>query len=121
MSEQPQLERSVLERKERDELAAIAEAVGLKPGTRVKKADLIDSILRATGVDVPAEEAAPAKPKRTRTPRRAAAAAADAPPAEGEGAVAVEAPAATNGNRSTNGGGEANAPATLALDLPPAD
>src|SRR5215218_6933326 len=103
MSEQPQLERSVLERKERDELAAIAEAVGLKPGTRVKKADLIDSILRATGVDTAAEEAAPAKPKRTRT--RKAAASADAPAPEGQGAVAVDTPsqngASVNGNGAT--------------------
>src|SRR5215218_8008252 len=104
MSEQPQLERSVLERKERDELAAIAEAVGLKPGTRVKKADLIDSILRATGVDVAAEDAAPAKPKRTRTPRKAAASA--EAPAEGEGGVAVDAaPPSGNGNGSANGAG----------------
>src|SRR5947209_10413300 len=52
MSGEQQLERSVLERKERDELHAIAEEMSLKPGSRAKKADIIDQILRATGVEV---------------------------------------------------------------------
>ena len=77
MSGEQQLERSVLENKERDELHAIADAMGLKPGARTKKADLVDNILRATGVDVgdpesngsgPSGEAA-AKPRRGRTTR----------------------------------------------------
>ncbi len=51
MSE-PQLERSVLEAKEREELYAIAEALGTKPGSRARKSDLIVQILRATGVAV---------------------------------------------------------------------
>ena len=46
-----QLERSILDRKERDELHAIAEAMALKPGARSKKSDIIDQILQATGVD----------------------------------------------------------------------
>jgi transcription termination factor Rho len=46
----PELERSVLERKERDELHAIATAMGVKANTRTKKADLVDRILEATGV-----------------------------------------------------------------------
>jgi transcription termination factor Rho len=50
MSAEQQLERSVLERKERDELHAIAEAVGLRANSRTKKGDLIDEILKATGV-----------------------------------------------------------------------
>src|SRR5665213_3303567 len=49
-----QLERSILERKERDELHAIANAMSLKPTARQKKSDIIDLILRATGVDVDA-------------------------------------------------------------------
>src|SRR6266567_5286525 len=64
MSE-PQLERSVLEAKDREELYAIADALGTKPGSRTKKADLIAQILRATGVDVDAAEGAE-KPRRTR-------------------------------------------------------
>ena len=65
MSGEQQLERSVLDGKERDELLAIAEAMGLKPAARVAKATLVTQILRATGVDVPEEPAA----KRTRSAR----------------------------------------------------
>jgi transcription termination factor Rho len=54
MSGAPELERSVLERKERNELHVIAESLGMKPGSRTKKADLVDQILRATGVEIPA-------------------------------------------------------------------
>ncbi|HEX3795670.1 MAG TPA: transcription termination factor Rho [Acidimicrobiales bacterium] len=50
MTAEQQLERSVLEGKERDELSAIAQAMSLKTTTRTKKADIIDSILDATGV-----------------------------------------------------------------------
>jgi transcription termination factor Rho len=46
-----QLERSILERKERDELHAIASSMSLKPTARSKKSDIIDLILRATGVE----------------------------------------------------------------------
>jgi transcription termination factor Rho len=45
-----QLERSILERKERDELHAIASAMALKPASRSRKAEIIDLILAATGV-----------------------------------------------------------------------
>jgi transcription termination factor Rho len=48
------LERSVLERKERDELQSIARAMGAQPAARTKKADLVDLILRTAGV-IPAE------------------------------------------------------------------
>src|SRR2546423_15355454 len=89
MSGEQQLERSVLEGKERDELHAIAEALSLKPGSRTKKADLIDQILRATGVEVPDAAAGDAdKPRRGRRPRAAAPAddAAEAESANGDGA-----------------------------------
>jgi len=42
-----QLERSVLDGKDRDELHAIAGAIGVRAATRMKKADLIDAILAA--------------------------------------------------------------------------
>ena len=52
MSIAPQaLERSVLERKERDELSAIAEAMGVKPSSRASKATLIDQIVREAGIE----------------------------------------------------------------------
>jgi transcription termination factor Rho len=54
----PVLERSVLERKERDELQTIAKALGAKPTARAKKADLVDLILTAAGV-APAPAAPP--------------------------------------------------------------
>jgi transcription termination factor Rho len=60
-----QLERSVLEAKERDELFAIATALGSTPAPRTKKADLVSQILRLTGV----EEAPPDKAPRTRARR----------------------------------------------------
>ncbi len=50
MTAEQQLERSVLEGKEREELSAIAQAMSLKTTTRTKKADIIDQILTATGV-----------------------------------------------------------------------
>src|SRR4030081_2068387 len=83
MSE-PQLERSVLEAKEREELYAIADALGTRPGSRTKKADLIAQILRATGVE--AGDAAPPpeeKPRRTRAKKAVA-----APAPEPDGAEA---------------------------------
>jgi transcription termination factor Rho len=52
MTAEQQLERSVLESKERDELHAIAQAMSLKTTSRTKKADIIDRILTATGVTV---------------------------------------------------------------------
>jgi transcription termination factor Rho len=59
--EEQALERSVLERKERDELAAIAEAMGVKAGARTSKANLIGQILREAGIETGDEE----KPKRS--------------------------------------------------------
>jgi transcription termination factor Rho len=48
--ESQQLERSALERKDRDELQTIATALGGKPGSRAKKADIVDLILQLAGV-----------------------------------------------------------------------
>ncbi|MGH9121679.1 MAG: transcription termination factor Rho, partial [Acidimicrobiales bacterium] len=45
-----QLERSVLAAKDRDELFAIAAALGVRASSRAKKVDLVTQILRATGV-----------------------------------------------------------------------
>jgi transcription termination factor Rho len=48
--ESQELERSALERKDRDELHTIAVALGGKPGSRAKKADIVDLILELAGV-----------------------------------------------------------------------
>src|SRR5271170_502959 len=71
MAAEQQLERSVLERKEREELRAIAQAMSLDTNSRSKKADIIDQILRAAGVEVSAASAnggpvAPARPRAGR-------------------------------------------------------
>jgi transcription termination factor Rho len=85
MSE-PVLERSVLERKERDELLTIAKALGAKPPARAKKADLVDLILTTAGITpgAPAEEAPAAEPATSngRGRGRAAAKADEAPARE---------------------------------------
>jgi transcription termination factor Rho len=86
-----QLERSVLEAKERDELVAIADALGAKPAARAKKADLVTQILRATGIEAPESESAAdgsEKPKRTRARKATAATAAPSPPDGAEEAAA---------------------------------
>src|SRR6516225_8700056 len=71
-----QLERSVLEAKEREELFAIADALGAKPAARAKKADLVTQILRATGIEDAGGDAGADggdKPKRTRARKATAA------------------------------------------------
>ncbi|HET7524123.1 MAG TPA: hypothetical protein VFJ79_08280, partial [Acidimicrobiales bacterium] len=86
-----QLERSVLEAKEREELFAIADALGTKPTARAKKADLVSQILRATGVEAEEAPAGEAKPRRGR-PKKAPA---DSAPAgsDGDSSPASAAPA----------------------------
>ncbi len=46
-----ELSRSTLLRKDRDELVTIAQAMGAKPGSRTRKAQVVDMILRLAGVD----------------------------------------------------------------------
>jgi transcription termination factor Rho len=94
------LERSALERKDRDELVTIAKALGGKPSARAKKADIVDLVLELAGVGgggaAVAEEAAPAeKPDKTpaRTSRARKPPVADEPPAEWEAGAAEAAPA----------------------------
>src|SRR5579862_3705371 len=77
MTAEQQLERSVLERKEREELRAIAQAMSLDTNSRSKKADIIDQILRAAGVEVTAGSANGA-PTRSRGAGRSAASNGDA-------------------------------------------
>ncbi len=71
MSEE--LDRSVLDTKDREQLHAIAGAMGVRAATRMKKADLIDAILGAANggsAEAPAEgKATTAAPKRVRSKR----------------------------------------------------
>ncbi len=67
-----QLERSKLEGKDREELHAIAGAIGLRGITRLKKSDLVDAILGATGGGSDGTaEAARVRPKRVRSTKAA--------------------------------------------------
>jgi transcription termination factor Rho len=120
MSE-PQLERSVLEAKDREELYAIADALGTKPGSRAKKADLITQILRATGVEGDGGAPEPAeKPRRTRakkavgdTAGASEAAPATDQPADGEAKVPVGTGGAGRA-RAANGKASAGRPTDTA-------
>jgi transcription termination factor Rho len=67
MAAEQQLERSVLERKEREELRAIAQAMSLDTNSRSKKADIIDQILRAAGVEVSSADGSNGAGGTTRT------------------------------------------------------
>ncbi len=62
------LEKSALEAKDKDQLVAIAEALGVKTSARSSKAALVDLILEKTGTDA---GPAPEKPDRDRSDSRA--------------------------------------------------
>jgi transcription termination factor Rho len=67
-----QLERSMLEAKEREELVSIAKALGGKPAARAKKSTVIDLILELAGVTgAPAQEPAAAPARKTKAPAKA--------------------------------------------------
>jgi len=103
MSE-PQLERSVLEAKEREELFAIAEALGTSPGSRAKKTDLITQILRATGVEVDGPEPVE-KARRTRAKKATGAAnsaSAGEPDAHAPDTAAPDGPSANGSEPATS-------------------
>ncbi len=72
-----QLERTTLEAKDRDELTTIATALGGKPGSRARKAEIVDLILELAGFD----GAAPAASGNGSEPVEAGEAP-DGPPAE---------------------------------------
>ncbi len=89
------LERSVLEGKDRDALLRIAEALGVKAGSRAKKADIVDRILEQTGAasGVSSASGAPAAPAKPASRGRGSKASPAATTAEAEPAVNGEGPA----------------------------
>ncbi len=112
-----QLERSVLEAKERDELFAIALALGTSPAARTKKADLVSHILQVTGVDGEAPPPVAEKPRRSRS-TRSAPTVQDNPAPNAGSSAAPSAPSDDNQQLelvSSNGNG-AQAVATEELD-----
>ncbi len=137
MAPEKQLDRSMLDGKDREELHAIASAIGVKGVTRLKKADLVDAILHASGNGAPTASRAvsPAsgstangdKPKRVRSRRTssgspddsiaALAAEEDALPAATDGAATEVAPRPSRGARTvakmtTSDGGPGSADST---------
>jgi hypothetical protein len=94
MSEE-QLERSILERKASDELRAIATAMSLEPVARTRKADLVNQILRAAGVEV--EGTAPSHASSTASPQ--------SPPSNGGAADSRQAAAADGASASKSARG----------------
>jgi transcription termination factor Rho len=68
MSEQ-ELDRTVLDTKDREQLHAIAGAMGVRAATRMKKADLIDAILGAANGAGPESSDGAERPKRVRSRR----------------------------------------------------
>jgi transcription termination factor Rho len=82
------LEKSVLETKDKDQLLAIAKALGLKATARSKKSDIIDQILDMTGAEAPSAPVTPAQPATAPAP------VADADTAADGGAAADSAPVA---------------------------
>jgi transcription termination factor Rho len=75
MSPDQQIERSMLDGKDREQLHTIAGAVGVRGATRMRKADLIEAILATAngggnGADgAPAASESDAKPRRVRSAR----------------------------------------------------
>jgi len=114
MAAEQQLERSVLERKEREELRAIAQAMSLDTNSRSKKADIIDQILRAAGVEVSAGSAngGPVAPAGTRGVGRGAASNGDAESVELDG----EPFSAGAGRESVNGSAKPSTSASFPSD-----
>jgi transcription termination factor Rho len=118
-----ELDRSVLDTKDREELHAIAGAMGVRAATRMKKADLIDAILGAADSESgDAGSDGSNKPKRVRSRRASeadadpmaelaaeeeaiASAGSDDTPAEPAGARTSAASNASSGNGGGQGGG----------------
>jgi transcription termination factor Rho len=136
MSDQ-ELDRSVLDGKDREELHQIAGAMGVNAATRMKKADLIDAILgaadggNADGADDSGKSPSDDKPKRVRSRRASQAdadpiaelaaeeeaiAAASTSDAAGDEPQSPRPTAASNASNASsgNGGGEASATGTAA-------
>jgi len=85
------LEQSMLESKDKDQLLAIAQALGIKTNARAAKATLITKILETTG-GTPAAEPAPAPAAAPEPAPVAAPAAAPAPAPVADAPAAADAP-----------------------------
>ena len=98
------LEQSVLESKDKDQLLAIAKALGVKASARTKKSDIIDQILESTGA-----------------PSVAANGDAAAPPAPADAEVVAPSSPANGDEGSTTVAERAEAAPADPFDEPPAE
>jgi transcription termination factor Rho len=102
------LERSVLESKDREQLLAIAGALGVKATSRAKKADIIAKILEQTGAAGGGD--APEPKGRARNGN-----------ANGNGRASARAAASAAATAEPEADGGTPAPASAAVAAPPAD
>ena len=115
-----QLERGTLESKDRDELTTIATALGGKPGSRARKAEIVDLILDLSGggngsssnggrpPTAAAETAAPAEESAEES--------AEEPPAEWEVAAEAEEAEGADGDQPANSDTSAEANAEISTE-----
>jgi transcription termination factor Rho len=114
-----ELDRATLESKERDQLQAIAAAMGMRALSRMRKADLVEAIVNG-GRSTPSPGATEARNGRARTQP-------DAAPSEGSAADggAPEGGAAQRGDAAppapSDAGAGSPAPQQLPIDAPEAD
>ncbi len=123
MAAEQQLDRSVLQRKEREELRAIAQAMSLETNSRTKKADIIDQILNAAANGVAPGEAGGASPRPAESststngsPRSSSNGSADGTSYAGNGLQEGPEGDLSSGTRSSGDGLESGSPAGDAPD-----
>jgi transcription termination factor Rho len=95
------LERSALERKDREELTTIAQALGAKPPSRARKAEIVQLILELTGVEPRSAEASSTpRPARSRAGNGRTK---EAPVDDSDDATPPPEPAATDATTASEG------------------
>ena len=105
--ESTDLERAALERKDRDELQTIAEAMGGKPGSRARKGEIIDLILELAGVTESASAGEPAPAGDAAEAEREASPATATDAASGAAVDDESATPSSNGKGARGGGAKA--------------
>ena len=111
-----QLERGTLESKDRDELTTIATALGGKPGSRARKAEIVDLILDLSGGGNGSSSNGGRPPTVAAEPVAPAEEFAEEPPAEWEVAAEAEETAGTDGDQSANSDASAEANAETSTE-----
>ncbi len=116
MSTESQLERSVLEKKDRTELAQIAGAMEIKTTSRTKKSDMVDLILTATGViGSNLEPSPPASSTKARASRSAKSVSTKSASEVGDNGVLAVAGADTQKEAGAALGAEASVPPPIVV------